>query len=175
VQNRLASVSLFVALEVAAESRFVYIPFPAAIRHSLLVALIAASSPFPSAACLLRRNSKMNLPSTDIPWKESRFHNANAEEQEKDDENDEMFEMFADPDPHEVFEFEFSSSLQIQLDGQKQENGQLLHSTGLTLWRASELLCKYLLDHTELVREKRVLEVRSSIYIGCFFLKKSNP
>jgi hypothetical protein len=169
VQNHLVSVSLFVALEVAAESRFVYIPFPAAIRHSLLVALIVTSSPFPSAACLLKRDSKMNLPPKDIPWKESHFHNANTAEQEKYDENDDMVAMFADPDPHEVFEFEFSSSLKIQLDGQKQENGQLLHSTGLTLWGASELLCKYLLDHTELVRAKRVLEVRSSICIGCFF------
>lgn len=74
-----------------------------------------------------------------------------------------MYTMFADPDPHEVFEFEFSSSIKIHLDGQKQENEQLLNSTGLTLWRASELLCKYLMEHPKCVRHRNVLEVSSPV------------
>lgn len=76
---------------------------------------------------------------------------------------------FADPDPYETFEFEFGNKNDddqnkdhhhITLHGHKQENGQTLHSTGLTLWRASELLCEYLVEHQELVANKRVVEVR---------------
>jgi predicted nicotinamide N-methyase len=106
-------------------------------------------------------SSSPNNDIDDIPWKESRFHNNNAGEQEEDDENDDMFAMFADPDPYQVFDFQFGTTINIQLHGQKQENGQLLHSTGLTLWRASEILCHYLLDHTEWIRDRRVLEVRA--------------
>jgi hypothetical protein len=113
----------------------------------------------------------MNPQPNDVPWKESRFHNSNAQEQEDDEENDDMFAMFADPDPTDVFKFEFSPSLKIELAGQKQENGQLLHSTGLTLWRASELLCQYLLDHKEVVRGKRVLEVSKSLLRDTFFVE----
>jgi hypothetical protein len=118
----------------------------------------------------------------DIAWKESRFHAApsqmpNIVQSKQDDENDDLFAMFADPDPYQMFEFDFAIrrrreekgkvglttmlQIHIQLHGQKQENGQTLHSTGLTLWRASELLCDYLVNHPELVKDNRVLEVRN--------------
>jgi hypothetical protein len=111
----------------------------------------------------------------DIPWKESSFHAAsqspakqdNDNNSGDDDENNEdVFDMFADPDPYQMFEFDFCvdanlhSMIHIQLQGQKQENGQTLHSTGLTLWNASELVCGYLVAHQDFVKDKRVLEVR---------------
>jgi hypothetical protein len=86
----------------------------------------------------------MNRPQKDIPWNESHFHSACSSDHGEDDENDDMFDLFADPEPYEVFEFEFAPSIRIRLNGQKQENGQLLKSTGLTLWRASDALCHYL-------------------------------
>lgn len=115
----------------------------------------------------------------DIPWRESDFHKtqsnmhrdhhqhqANKTDDDDDEDNDDMFAMFADPDPLQEFEFEFHTSkdnddpvIRIQLQGQKQENGQTLHSTGLTLWRASELLCDYLIQQPHLVKNQRVLEV----------------
>uniref|UniRef100_A0A7S4RLA2 Uncharacterized protein n=1 Tax=Ditylum brightwellii TaxID=49249 RepID=A0A7S4RLA2_9STRA len=47
----------------------------------------------------------------------------------------------------------------ITLRGIKAENGQLLHSTGLTLWNASHLLCRFLSLNPFLIRGKSVIEV----------------
>ena len=121
----------------------------------------------------------MNHQSIDIPWKESNFHNqridhnnikddnnGDSDHNEVDtpnneDDNDTIFGgLFADPEPYEIFLFEFSSSTNIKLRGQKQENGQLLDSTGLTLWKASILLSEFLIDHSvEIVKDKTILEV----------------
>lgn len=99
-----------------------------------------------------------------------------------DDENDASgwTDLFADPDPMDEFQFRFelpigepldgersgppdeasTRRIDIRLVGYKAELGQTLHSTGLTLWRASSLLCDFLLQHPEHVRGKSVVEVR---------------
>mmetsp|Transcript_14999 Transcript_14999/g.41536 ORF Transcript_14999/g.41536 Transcript_14999/m.41536 type:complete len:324 (-) Transcript_14999:57-1028(-) len=174
----------------------------------------------------------MSHPPTDIPWKESRFHNQNqakeatekaasktdghgtagdndndkdknegkiaatkdvpnmtggVEEEEYPDENDDMFAMFADPDPYQTFEFDFPRNagtgsaagksdaekdssngndgmIHIALHGQKQENGQTLHSTGLTLWRAAELLCDYMVqEQATFIHNKSCLELGAGL------------
>jgi hypothetical protein len=51
-------------------------------------------------------------------------------------------------------------TIKIELKGYKAELGQTLHSTGLTLWRASELLCNFILRKREqFVLNKKILEV----------------
>ena len=80
--------------------------------------------------------------------------------------DDLFYSMFADPDPYQTFHFHFKTeetrSISIELKGQKQEIGQLLHSTGLTLWNASESLCHYMIQrHRHIIQGKRILEVRN--------------
>jgi hypothetical protein len=100
-----------------------------------------------------------------------------------DDDNDDASgwtDLFSDPDPMDEFHFRFelpvgrasdgddisaaqdesNRSIDIHLVGYKAELGQTLHSTGLTLWRASSLLCDFLLQHPGHVRGKSVVEVR---------------
>jgi hypothetical protein len=86
----------------------------------------------------------------------------------KDDDDDEGFDsLFADPDPFDTFAFEWkygTRDIQIRLHGHKQELGQTLNSTGLTLWRASNILCDFLVQHAaELVANKKILEVSSDL------------
>ena len=80
------------------------------------------------------------------------------------DESDDLVgDLFADPDPIDTFHFDFNSGkIHITLQGHKAENGQTLHSTGLTLWRASPLLCEYMVSEQDCIRERTVLEVGSS-------------
>ena len=97
------------------------------------------------------------------------------------DESPDFADLFADPDPLETFNFSWtiadrvpedgnntnintstntnSRTVDIALTGHKAELGQTLHSTGLTLWRASELLCDYMLRHPAALQGQRVLEV----------------
>jgi len=96
-----------------------------------------------------------------------------------DADDDILSNLFSDPDPHDLFCLEFTTKqcpgetdnnhtsrtgarICIELEGYKAELGQTLHSTGLTLWRASHRLCDFLLldDYArEYIHEKRVLEV----------------
>lgn len=109
----------------------------------------------------------------------------------------ECFDLFADPDPIEVFSFQWripevssvtpepvshnfllsskhgtrsgvdfdddscgDSLITIELTGYKAELGQTLHSTGLTLWRASGFLCDFMIDeYKSYIVNKKVLEV----------------
>ena len=110
----------------------------------------------------------MNHQSKDSPWKDSSFHKSspNGRNQLQSDDEDDVtnqdlfFGMFADPEPYETYQYDFSPSIRISLRGQKQENGQLISSTGLTLWKASDLLSRYLMDHhVDIVKNNTVLEV----------------
>uniref|UniRef100_A0A7S1Y3T4 Calmodulin-lysine N-methyltransferase n=1 Tax=Grammatophora oceanica TaxID=210454 RepID=A0A7S1Y3T4_9STRA len=111
-----------------------------------------------------------------------------------------MGDLFADPDPRDIFQFTFhqstnnnnnnnnsettgekndltSSSIHVKLSGYKMENGQILRSTGLTLWTASPRLCEYLVTTTtnnnqqhhqattpiEFIRNRRVLELGAGL------------
>jgi len=86
---------------------------------------------------------------------------------EAEQQDDVFFDMFADPDPFDTFSFTFplpkNSSVTINLKGHKAELGQTLNSTGLTIWRASELLCNYLSTVPEKVKNKSVLELGSGL------------
>ena len=77
--------------------------------------------------------------------------------------------LFADPDPMDTFIYEYKTqddqTINVTLHGVKAENGQLLNSTGLTVWRASNLLCDYLARHPGIVEEKRVVEVGFLVFL----------
>ena len=102
------------------------------------------------------------------------------------DDVPEMGDLFADPDPYDIFlrtyrvrcgnigektpatatgggqEEEFDD-LTVSLRGVKAENGQTIRSTGLTLWRASDLLCRYLCSHPSAVRGQSVAELGAGL------------
>jgi hypothetical protein len=116
----------------------------------------------------------------------------------KEEDLDDFCDLFADPDPYQTFSFEWSipseanegidssisdvggsadndenarsavSVIRIELVGYKAELGQTLHSTGLTLWRASELLCQYMVQHRSQLSNRTVLEVRPALHVALF-------
>lgn len=94
-----------------------------------------------------------------------------------------LTDLFADPDPLDTFLFRFDldrgrdhdegdnggigatsdlprQRVEISLLGYKAELGQTLHSTGLTLWRASSLLSDFLVQNPSYIRQQAVVEVR---------------
>jgi predicted nicotinamide N-methyase len=82
----------------------------------------------------------------EIPWIESESLLASTTLGEEDMD---LGDLFTDPDPFETFSMEwklvnFSEVARITVTGMKAENGQTLHSTGLTLWRASNILADFL-------------------------------
>jgi len=104
---------------------------------------------------------------------EERWIESESLRQQKEDTDDNaMTDLFADPDPLETFRHSWtlkdSREIQIVLSGHKAELGQTLHSTGLTLWRASQLLCDYLVEHDGWIKDKKVLEVSCYSAIDLF-------
>ena len=107
----------------------------------------------------------------ETPWIESEWMEQNspspgAQQDDDDDEPEISTDLFADPDPMETFSFEWKvgtttdQRVQITLHGYKAELGQTLHSTGLTLWRASNILCDFMIEQEAVVRSTQsVLEV----------------
>lgn len=96
-----------------------------------------------------------------------------------------QFDLFADPDPFEMFNFDFTlpsnnhqdnevdssnnniskRTLPLKIKGYKTDAEQVWQSTGLTLWRASHYLCEYQIEHySELfTSNKRVLELGAGL------------
>ena len=103
-------------------------------------------------------------------------NNKNSGDDDDDDEN--PFDPFADPNPHEIFSFRFvpktkkavetepienddddNESIRLEIHGYKTDSDQVWESTGLTLWKASQYLCDYMVQHANKLRGQRVLEV----------------
>ncbi len=53
--------------------------------------------------------------------------------------------------------------ISISLKGFKHEHERIFDSTGLTLWRASKLLCNYLSSNPHIVRNKHVIELGAGL------------
>lgn len=116
---------------------------------------------------------------TETPWIESEWLQQNSRQQqnnnisrdgqgEDDGEDGEpqiCADWFADPDPMDTFSkhwkiSEEESPIEVTLTGYKAELGQTLDSTGLTLWRASSVLCDFMVQQREIVGSARnILEV----------------
>jgi hypothetical protein len=82
-----------------------------------------------------------------------------------------FLDPFRDPDPTQTFSFQFQVNdtvlINIELKGYKKDSDPVWKSTGLTLWRASEHLCHYMLRNKRLLDDKqRIIEVSETI-ISC--------
>mmetsp|Transcript_21804 Transcript_21804/g.33318 ORF Transcript_21804/g.33318 Transcript_21804/m.33318 type:complete len:265 (+) Transcript_21804:110-904(+) len=72
--------------------------------------------------------------------------------------------LFDDPDPHDIFIRDFhvpsqNLDISVTIRGMKAENGQTLASTGMTLWRASDIMCNYLAQNADDIEGRRCLEL----------------
>eukprot|EP00980_Cylindrotheca_fusiformis_P005592 scaffold1184_cov132-Cylindrotheca_fusiformis.AAC.13 len=101
--------------------------------------------------------SEHNVPPTEIKWTDDSIRwpeDAAKETSQEDDEEEEEerpMDIFKDPDPTQTFPFRFElegeEPVEIKLDGYKSDSDEIWQSTGLTLWKASEYLCQYLVRH----------------------------
>ena len=81
--------------------------------------------------------------------------------------------IIRDPDPFEIFTFQFSTNnnkdndetkiIDIQIRGYKTDADEVWQSTGLTLWKASDYLCQYQMDNIQLFENKRILELGAGL------------
>lgn len=109
---------------------------------------------------------------------------------ESDDDQEFLIDPFADPNPFEVFSFDFhlpanvsndgdgskkmqdtvsetnsKKTISIQIRGYKTDAEEIWQSTGLTLWRASDYLCEYQVEQYKQLfsSNKRVLELGAGL------------
>ena len=103
----------------------------------------------------------------EVEWIEAYGWGDENDVQEEESPEGLLGDLFADPDPLETFHFNFTNqqndSIPITLVGYKAENGQTLNSTGLTLWRASHVLCDYLMNGQKFIQHKTVLELGAGL------------
>jgi predicted nicotinamide N-methyase len=79
----------------------------------------------------------------------------------------------------EVFQISYKSKdlsrqVNFEVKGLKKELGQTLSSTGLTIWRASEHLCQFIIDHPDRFSGKSVVELGCGLGLVSILLHKLN-
>lgn len=62
--------------------------------------------------------------------------------------------------------------VRFEVLGLKRELGQTLDSTGLTIWRAADRLCEYMVAHQEAFRGRRVVELGCGLGVVAILLAK---
>jgi len=110
----------------------------------------------------------------ETPWTDDRIRweeeEEAADEQEGEDHHEQaaLLDPFKNPDPTETFSRQYAlpasgETVTITLRGYQAEADEIWKSTGLTLWRASDHLCAFLLNHAEMLRNKRILELGAGL------------
>lgn len=99
--------------------------------------------------------------------------------EDKADILESVHQYFQAPDREDTFHMNYISqnnqrNVSFSLKGIKRELGQTLNSTGLTIWRAAEHLCQYLIDHPEKVAKKDVCELGAGLGLVSVLVDKLN-
>ena len=109
----------------------------------------------------------------------------------EDEEKEPNFDIFGDPDPYQIFPFLFKvpmkrrrkmitnsdtttcenndeddslfREISFSLKGLKHEHERIFESTGLTLWRASKLLCEFMCSNSHYIENKSVVELGAGL------------
>lgn len=85
-----------------------------------------------------------------IRWPEEQ--GSKKKENDEEEEEEGPMDIFKDTDPTQSFHFKFEvdkETVEINLDGYKANSDEIWQSTGLTIWRASEYLCHYIVKHKD--------------------------
>eukprot|EP01031_Cornospumella_fuschlensis_P028266 gene28266-34133_t len=80
-------------------------------------------------------------------------------------------------DREEIFHVSYQSndgkrSVSFDVKGIKRELGQTLSSTGLTIWRAAEHLCTYLINEPQVLQNKSICELGAGLGLVSIFVEK---
>lgn len=83
------------------------------------------------------------------------------------EEEDAFMDPFKDPDPFQIFSFQFEinsqKNINLSIRGHKTDSDGVWESTGLTLWRAADYLCDYQVKNVEMFEGKRILELGAGL------------
>lgn len=104
-----------------------------------------------------------------VRWERNSMGTYNDEE-EQEDEGSSSAQL---PPPTESYSFPYpnpssssnanANDIIIELKGFHSDSEQIWNSTGLTLWRSSQHLCDYLVEHSQELQHKRILEIGSGL------------
>ena len=89
----------------------------------------------------------------EVAWKEHQIYG------DGDEEEEENFDFFGKTE-FETQDFDFPGLPTIQIRGHFEETST---STGLGLWTGSDVMAEFLCNHTELVKDKRALEMGAGL------------
>ena len=104
---------------------------------------------------VFNKEEQVQLEDGDVEWREHNIHDNNEDE----DEDPEVCHNFFEDDTKTQFEeltYKFGPNLPETII---RHQGEYPFATGLTLWRGSEFLAKYLAKFEKTVKNKRVLEL----------------
>mmetsp|Transcript_20165 Transcript_20165/g.43807 ORF Transcript_20165/g.43807 Transcript_20165/m.43807 type:complete len:242 (-) Transcript_20165:217-942(-) len=98
------------------------------------------------------------MANNDVDWREYNIH---AQDEE---ETHQPVDIFAprEEDVYEIHKYNFdveNENATITL----REQSDYDVSTGMSVWKGSEILCQYLTKHPDLIREKRILELGAGV------------
>lgn len=106
----------------------------------------------------------------DVSWREYNVHddkgnNSNDESSEEEEASNAPPDIFATQEENacEIHEYNLNDKegRKVIINLREQEDYDV--STGMSVWKGSEILCHYLLEHPHLIREKRVTELGSGV------------
>jgi len=88
----------------------------------------------------------------DSTWREYNIHGSAEDENQPVD----IFAMSASGDnAYETFQYDIDDTIQINIRAEAEYD----KSTGMSVWKGSEVMCTYLRQHPEIVHNKKVLEL----------------
>eukprot|EP00584_Thalassiosira_punctigera_P020710 CAMPEP_0172566572 /NCGR_PEP_ID=MMETSP1067-20121228/112352_1 /TAXON_ID=265564 ORGANISM="Thalassiosira punctigera, Strain Tpunct2005C2" /NCGR_SAMPLE_ID=MMETSP1067 /ASSEMBLY_ACC=CAM_ASM_000444 /LENGTH=127 /DNA_ID=CAMNT_0013357721 /DNA_START=19 /DNA_END=398 /DNA_ORIENTATION=- len=104
----------------------------------------------------------------DIAWREYNVHkdygrpDILSAQEDEDASHQQPVDIFAPRDAYDTQEYSFdgiNGKVTITLREQKDYDV----STGMAIWKGSEILCQYMINHPDLIRNKRVLELGAGV------------
>ena len=115
----------------------------------------------------LRHVQHTEAMTNDVAWREYNVHedygNTNNQTQEEEASNQPV-DIFApkEEDAYEVHEYNFDGDCEkVTIALREQKDYDV--STGMSVWKGSEILCQYSIRHLDLIRDKRVLELGAGV------------